>query len=637
MTARRAIVRTAVVLTCLFAVWAMVLGIVGGIDSHVLGVRISTNDPMRPLLFGSVAATLAILVGDELIAAFFRRPSADNLRSLGIGAGTWIYIKEKLYRAEAPVESHTRPVHVAWATLGLSAFGVVLLYPQLQHMMSVPDLGDPLFSVWRLGWVFHQLQGDPRGLFDANIFYPHPLTLTYSDSMLLPALFAAPFLAMGIHPVIVYNVLFLASFIASGVAMFLLASHLTGSRPAAFISALIFGFYPYRFEHYSHFELQMTMWMPLALLALHRFVETLRKRYAVLAALAVVAQLYSSMYYGVFFTLYVVPVAVVLLLVRTRPPLLKLLPGAVLGAALAVACVVPLAKAYFAAQGEKGERDVAAVTFYSAEISDYFEAHDRSVTWERIIRSENPERALFPGAMALLLTAVSLFPPLGPMTAVYGVGLAVAFECSFGFHGWVYPILYDWFSPIRGMRVAARFSILTGMTLSLLAAFGTRRILRRIGSPRFQQILVAAFVVALAFDLRPRLDLEPVWTAPPTVYASLPKSPKVVLAEYPIGFIGNLPYMYFSVWHWANMVNGYSGFSPKDFYPLAERIDPLPEPSALEALRAAGVTHITVNCALYDDTQRCAAVMAGVEESHQFRRLVQTRWHGGEVALYELR
>lgn len=637
MTARRAIVRASVVLACFLAAWATLLGIFGGIDTHVLGVRISTNDPMRPLLFGSMAATLAIMVGDELIAAFFRRPGFEGARTLGIGEGTWRYIKETLYRAEAPVEHRTRLMHVVWATLGLCAFGVVLLYPQLRHMMSVPDLGDPLFSVWRLGWVFHQLQGDPRGLFDANIFYPHPLTLTYSDSMLLPALAAAPLLAMGIHPVIVYNTLFLGSFVASGVAMFLLASHVTGSRPAAFISALIFGFYPYRFEHYSHFELQMTMWMPLALLALHRFVETVRKRYAVLAALAVVAQLYSSMYYGVFFALYVVPVAIVLLLVRTRPLLLKLLPGAVLGGALALACVVPLATAYFAAQSEKGERDVAAVTFYSAEISDYFEAHDRSVMYGRVIHSENPERALFPGAMALVLTAVSLLPPLGPMTAVYGAGLAVAFECSFGFHGWVYPILYEWFSPIRGMRVAARFSILVGMTLALLAAFGTRRILSRIGTPRFQQLLVAVFVVALAFDLRPRLDLEPVWTAPPTIYASLPKSTKVVLAEYPVGFIGNLPYMYFSVWHWANMVNGYSGFSPKDFYPLAERIDPLPAQSAIDALRAAGVTHITVNCALYDDSQHCAAVMSGVEASHQFRRLVQTRWQGGEVALYELR
>ena len=37
-------------------------------------------------------------------------------------------------------------------------------------MDLVPDLGDPLFPIWRIGWVYRQLLGDPRPLFDANIF-----------------------------------------------------------------------------------------------------------------------------------------------------------------------------------------------------------------------------------------------------------------------------------------------------------------------------------------------------------------------------------------------------------------------------------------------------------------------------------
>jgi hypothetical protein len=42
-----------------------------------------------------------------------------------------------------------------------------------------------------------------------------------------------------------------------------LVRELTGSRPAAFIPGLIFGLYPFRFEHDSHLELQMAFWMPL--------------------------------------------------------------------------------------------------------------------------------------------------------------------------------------------------------------------------------------------------------------------------------------------------------------------------------------------------------------------------------------
>ena len=77
------------------------------------------------------------------------------------------------------------------------AFAAVLLFTQLRRMDSVPDLGDPLFSIWRFSWVFHKLHGDPRSLFSPNIFYPHELTLTYSDSMLLPALTTVPLLAIG--------------------------------------------------------------------------------------------------------------------------------------------------------------------------------------------------------------------------------------------------------------------------------------------------------------------------------------------------------------------------------------------------------------------------------------------------------
>ena len=49
-----------------------------------------------------------------------------------------------------------RRVNAAVSIIVLSG---VLFHGQLTRMDSVPDLGDPLFSIWRLGWVYHQLQG----------------------------------------------------------------------------------------------------------------------------------------------------------------------------------------------------------------------------------------------------------------------------------------------------------------------------------------------------------------------------------------------------------------------------------------------------------------------------------------------
>ena len=78
-------------------------------------------------------------------------------------------------------------------------FGVTCLmtWPQAVRLDAVPNLGDPLFSTWRMSWVAHQLPRDPLHLFDANIFHPERRTLAYSDAILLPAVAAAPFLWLG--------------------------------------------------------------------------------------------------------------------------------------------------------------------------------------------------------------------------------------------------------------------------------------------------------------------------------------------------------------------------------------------------------------------------------------------------------
>jgi hypothetical protein len=87
-------------------------------------------------------------------------------------------------------------------------------------------------------------------------------------------------------------------------ATYVLVERLTGSPRAAFVAGLMFACSAFRFDHYSHLELQMTQWMPLGLLALHLLVATGRWRYAAALAVTGAAQLYSSMYYAVFFLVY---------------------------------------------------------------------------------------------------------------------------------------------------------------------------------------------------------------------------------------------------------------------------------------------------------------------------------------------
>src|SRR5437762_6941490 len=104
---------------------------------------------------------------------------------------------------------------------------VVVTWPQPRHLSThVAAHNDPHLSIWRVSWIAHALSTRPRDLFNGNIFYPAPRTLAYSDATLFEGLLAAPLLWLHVPPVVVYNLLLLAGFAASGLGMFVLVRYL---------------------------------------------------------------------------------------------------------------------------------------------------------------------------------------------------------------------------------------------------------------------------------------------------------------------------------------------------------------------------------------------------------------------------
>jgi len=86
---------------------------------------------------------------------------------------------------------------VRLSLLTLSAYAVlaiIMTYPLCLNLAeSLPgDIGDPLLNTWILAWDGHALMQNPAGLFDANIFFPRPNTLAYSEHMLSTALSVLP-------------------------------------------------------------------------------------------------------------------------------------------------------------------------------------------------------------------------------------------------------------------------------------------------------------------------------------------------------------------------------------------------------------------------------------------------------------
>jgi len=167
------------------------------------------------------------------------------------------------------------------------------------------------------------------------------------------------------------------------------------------------------------------------------------------------------------------------------------------------------------------------------------------------------------------------------------------------------------------------------------------RLWKRIASPSRRRVCLPLLTLAVLADVWPYLELQPVWKDPPSLYASLgPKSGAVLLElplhPHPDWFAENIPYMYFSIWHWTKMVNGYSGSSPMSYWTMVESTVGFPKAGSVDYLQRTGVTHVTLHCGLWDEGA-CRQVMGEIDHDSRFRLVASTRWEGVESRLYELR
>jgi len=103
-------------------------------------------------------------------------------------------------------------------------------------------------------------------------------------------------------PVVTFNLQVFLNFFLSAAFTYLLVFHLTGSRPAAFFSGMIFAFCPYQFAIiWQYIRLSYNQWIPLALYAAVLMKERPSRRRGVLFFLSLLFLFsfdYSIMYLG---------------------------------------------------------------------------------------------------------------------------------------------------------------------------------------------------------------------------------------------------------------------------------------------------------------------------------------------------
>jgi hypothetical protein len=505
---------------------------------------------------------------------------------------------------------------------------VAMTWPIACHPASLASSQrDVYFNMWRLRWIAHALVASPAHLFDGNIFYPETGTLALSDAMLVEGILAAPLSWAGMKPVLVHTIMVLLPIAASGLAMFALARHLTGSRGAGLLAGIAFAYAPYRFEHLMHMELQWIVWTPMALLALHRTLETGRLRYGVATGACVALQMLSCIYYGIFLATLIVPASLWLASDERAVPWRKLVRPLLAGAALAVALSAVYAVPYLRQHARVGDRSIAEINDFSATPASYSSVPAENRLYGNRGRPGRGERRLFPGMTVVLLAVTGLLLRTPSRRAIaYLLILVAAFEASLGFGGYLYPLLYRFVPAFRGLRAMARLGMFVVMALSVLAAFGYTAVMDgRSARVRRLALAVLAGMMLAEYVTRPSLATYPN-TAPP-VYRFLAQQPPGVVVELPAAAVDRLPgpepdRAYMSTFYWFPLVNGYSGNYPASYLARLSRLRHFPDATSLGQIDRDGIRYLIVHRAEYSPPQldaiRVALADAGIVELGHF-------------------
>ncbi len=373
------------------------------------------------------------------------------------------------------------------------------------------DFGDPLLNAWIVAWGASHVG---PGWWNANIYFPHPLTLGYSEHLLPQALQVLPIYAITRNPILCYNLLFLSTFVLSALGMFLFAREITGSRNAAFVAGVAYAFAPYRVTSMPHLQVLSSAWMPFVLYGFRRFFvrvndETHREGPARTwrsisgsdvwplagATAAWIAQNLSCGYYLLFFS----PVVVGYLiwemstraLWRHRRVAILVLLACAAAATLTLAVILP----YFELR-QLGfrPRSIDETTRFSADVFAYLTADPNLRLWGPLIHAwPHPEGALFPGFTIFALAIVATLAAKRARTPFLYASLAI-----------LLALLCGWSIRLPGLRIASfprALVIVSGLyAIVLITSARTRQTVRQwLSAPAGFFTMVALIAIVMSW------------------------------------------------------------------------------------------------------------------------------------------
>jgi hypothetical protein len=486
---------------------------------------------------------------------------------------------------------------------------------------TIAYVGDSLESVYIVGWNVHQFFRAPFHLFDANVLFPHPRALAFTDHRLLPSLAVAPVQWATGNPVLATNLaVFMACLLAAAGGR-RLALVLGLSEVGAWAAGALYAFHTYQVNEAPRLNIVAHGFVAFALAELVLYLKTGEARRAWRVAGLMLLQGLSSNYHLLYGALVIA--LVVLGALAVRPGMvarrLPMLAAASLAAALLFA---PMALPYLRSAREQGYvRDlppgIGLEHYVSTSPTNLFYG---AIGTEVRLQQRGPHFVGFLSmALALLALAAwarrrpleageagdgaippSLWVPAAAALALLLVLLSLGSDVTAWGHHLApgpYRILYRWVPGFQLVRIPERLGLLAMLFAGLLAGRGLSLLETR--GARLGAVLLAALIPLEHVGPLPVSERVPVgWRLPESV-RWLAANPARAIAEVPIHGEGlvreETEEMYFSAYHWKPIIHGYTAYPPLLSKVLRRAAAQFPSEASLQALSRVGVDTVVVH------------------------------------------
>jgi len=565
-----------------------------------------------------------------------------------------------------------------WAALGYLFLTLLITYPVVFHLTTAiagESSGDTLEFVWSMWWW-------KRALFDLHqsplqisvINFPQGIEFPLLPLMSQVFLMGLPVTALA-SPVLAYNLVFLASFVLSGLAGYAFCVELSANKLAGFMGGLIWAFFPNKMGHAlaGHLFLMNFAAFPLMALAWVRLLKTPTRAHAIWAGLSLAL---AATLHPIYLAYFIAPLLIALLghalwverrAFWTREKVRALVIAFGLSAVLVTPLLIPALmqtlKGNLSFLAERGAVGFAfdALGYLLPPPNNPFVLKTplaalaaRVATWETLHEYESiatigwlPLLLAVIGARArwgesrvwVLLGLAGAVLALGPLLKVGGD--LVHIPVDNGWHPLVIPYAFiGWLPFFQWSRTPGRLDVIVMLPVALLAAFGFNTLTRTLKPvlARLALGLACGFIVA-EYLVKFPFPTIPV-TAPPAVQALRADSAPLAVIDLPVPDNGvNLRSLYWQTIHQHPLVGGRVYRDIPDGQLLHEFVthlllddDPVIAPAPTAEQRRAVLQALRIGWVLYD----VQADADGSAHSQLTTRLGLPRLEDGDAAVFDI-